>query len=61
MFRIENRHQDSGWEDAEERFATLDEAVWRASRMSVEPMAYGMARVVEVATGRVVITFPAGA
>ena len=60
MYRIEHRHQDSGWEPSGESYATIDEAVWRAARMAASPMTWGMTRVVDSRDGRAVVAFPAG-
>jgi hypothetical protein len=60
-YRLQNRYQDSGWEYlAYEEFEHCGDAICRASELSEDAVAYGMVRVVDKKTGRVVITYPAG-
>lgn len=58
-YQLENRYQDSGWEDMGESFDSRDDAVWRAAEYSSKGMYYGMVRVIDGMFGVVVITFAA--
>lgn len=58
-YRLQNRYQDSGWESlAYEEFEHCGDAICRASELSEDAVAYGMVRVVDKKTGRVVIAYP---
>jgi len=57
---LQNRYQDSGWENLNEEFDHVREAVQRASEASKNSICYGMVRVVDMDNEQVVITFPAG-
>ena len=59
-YRLENRYQDSGWEDLETPFANCTEAIACAGSLAKDSIIYGMTRVVDLVEGEVVITFAAG-
>lgn len=60
-FILENRYQDSGWEPmSRESFPTFDQANCRAAECSKDSIIYGMVRVVDLAVGHILITYPAG-
>lgn len=57
-YRLQNRYQDSRWEDLGESYPTEAAASYRAFRLSANGICYGMVRVV-APDGRVVVEFPA--
>lgn len=63
-YRLQNRYQDSGWEDLrDEQFHAAREAIRRASKLSQGgrgAMIYGMVRVVRNRDGAVMQEFAAG-
>lgn len=59
-YYLQHRYQDSGWENINEECSHLDTAKHRAHEFSKDPIAYGMVRVVNRATGTVEVTYPAG-
>lgn len=59
-YGLQNRYQDSGWEDLDQTYESLTEAVFVAAGYSLKSIIYGMTRVVDHWEGSVVITFPAG-
>lgn len=65
-YYLQNRYQDSGWENLYQDANTLEEfddehdACWYASKLSLNSICYGMVRVIDSEKNKVVITFPAG-
>jgi len=62
MYYLQNRYQDSNWEDTNdinEPFTDLDRATRRALKLSLNSIAYGMVRVVD-RKGNVYGTYTAG-
>ena len=59
-YKLQNRYQDSGWEDLGMEFDIPKRAVKKALKCSKDAIAYGMVRVVDVKEKRVVVTFAAG-
>jgi hypothetical protein len=59
-YKLQNRYQDSGWENLDEEFHTEKEAVQKASVLCQDAICYGMVRVVDLVEKQVIITFPAG-
>lgn len=61
-YLIENRYQDSNWENAgpNYEFDNKDDAVWAAAKLSTMPIVWGMARVIDTVERSVVIVFPGG-
>lgn len=60
-YYLQHRYQDSGWENInDEECIHLDTAKHRAHEFSKNPIAYGMVRVVNRATGNVEVEYPAG-
>jgi hypothetical protein len=57
-FRLQNRYQDSGWEDLNESYANVCEAITIAYTYCQDAVCYGMVRVVW--NDKVVVEFPAG-
>jgi len=58
-FYLQNRYQDSGWEELNEFYHDYDEAIDSAQRKSLDSIAYGMVRIVTEA-GIVMKTFSCG-
>lgn len=58
---LENRYQDTGWDILDkERFEWENDAVSRAALLSTDAIRFGMVRVYDTRTNRVVLTFAAG-
>ena len=60
MYKLQNRYQDSGWEDLHIKFTNEKDAIQEASVLCKDAICYGMVRVVDMVNKRVVIEFPAG-
>lgn len=61
MYVLEHRYQDSGWMRLDaELFEHAGDAYCRASELSEDAICYGMVRVVELESNRVMDTFAAG-
>jgi len=60
MFQLQNRYQDSGWENLDEEYDSAKKAKKRALKLSKDAICYGMVRVVDVEKKQVIVTFPAG-
>lgn len=58
IYKLQNRYQDSGWEDLDLVFYSRVEAIEKAVELSRNSICYGMVRV--VCRGRVIETFVAG-
>jgi len=58
-FRLQNRYQDSGWQELDYQFWHVDGAIEKAAELSQDAIIYGMVRVV-AKNGTVIKTFPAG-
>ena len=58
-FHLENRYQDSGWEDLNEHYIDYDKAVDKAMEYSLNAIAYGMVRVINH-RGEVIKIFSSG-
>lgn len=60
-YQVQNRYQDGGWENVEgEVYRDPETAISRAKSFSEQPIFYGMARVLDLATNFAVKTFGAG-
>jgi hypothetical protein len=60
-YQVQNRYQDGGWENVQgEVYRDSDTAVSRAESFAKQPIFYGMARVLDLATNFPVKTFSAG-
>lgn len=59
-YRMQNRYQDSSWENIDREFSSEQEAVKEAERCARDAFAYGMTRILDMHEKRVVITFAAG-
>ena len=59
-YKLQNRYQDSGWEELGEQFSNLNDANRRAHDLSKDAICYGMVRVVDVTNGIVEAEYPAG-
>ena len=59
-FKLQNRYQDSGWENLNESFHTTEEAEDKALEFSKNSICYGMVRVVDTSKQEVVSTFSGG-
>jgi hypothetical protein len=60
-YYLQNRYQDSGWMTlADEEFEYCGDAICRASELSDLAVAYGMVRVVDQHTGKVIREYPSG-
>ena len=59
-YKLQNRYQDSGWENLNEECSHLETAKHRAYELSKNSIAYGMVRVVNRATGAIEAEYPAG-
>jgi hypothetical protein len=61
IFQLYNRYRDSSWiELGGEIFQHQGDAVIRASELSCDGIAYGMIKVVNLDSQKVVAVFPAG-
>lgn len=60
QYQIQNRYQDSGWEQTNESFADKYEANRFAFECSKRPVVYGMVRVVDTLADKVVVEYGAG-
>lgn len=61
QYFLQNRYQDSGWEDIpKERYALAGDAICKASELSDNAICNGMVRVVDSFTGKVLIEYAAG-
>ncbi len=61
MFQLQNRYQDSGWDNLPgEEFHHSEPAVSRAGELSKDAIWYGMVRVIDTVKKEVVKTFAAG-
>jgi len=58
-YRLQNRLQDSGWENMRESFQCSDEASRRASELSKDGW-MGMVRVIDVEKREIVVTYKGG-
>ena len=58
-YYLQNRYQDSGWEDLNERYLEPGVAIDKACKYSLDAIAYGMVRVLDN-KGEVVKTFSCG-
>ena len=59
-FVLQHRYQDSDWETLEgEDFEYCGDAICRASELSDNPIAYGMVRVIDTSTMKVIIEYAA--
>lgn len=59
-YRLQNRYQDSGWETLDnEAYDLCRDAVYRASQLSKDAVAYGMVRVIDSLTGEVIVEYAA--
>lgn len=59
-YQLENRYQDDQWEKINEGYDNLDDATKIAYAKTGDAIAYGMVRVVDTKTNRVVAEYGAG-
>ena len=61
MFKLQNRYQDLGWEDVTDaEFNYQDLASNYAQNLSEDTISYGMVRVVDIDTSKIIATFTDG-
>lgn len=58
-YRIQNRYQDGGWEEANLYFKNLADAISKAEKCSSDSIAWGMVRIVD-ADDKILHTYGAG-
>ena len=58
-YRLQNRYQDSGWQNTKLRYAKKKKAKRKAKVMAEKGMLWGMVRVVDRVRGEVIKTYPA--
>jgi len=59
MYKLQNRFQDSGWENLNIEHTLANDAIQEASELSKNAICYGMVRVIHEEHG-VIATFAAG-
>jgi hypothetical protein len=59
-YYLQNRLQDTNWEDLGESYGLCGDAICRASELAETNMLVGMTRVVDSDTGKVGVTYAAG-
>jgi|SaaInlStandDraft_4_1057021.scaffolds.fasta_scaffold192803_2 hypothetical protein len=61
MFKLQNRYQDSDWGDlGHAKFHQQDLASRHAQNLSENTISYGMVRVIDIDTSKIIATFTGG-